>query len=124
MRSWSGRSICPRIASSSVNLLSYCYRLDFERRYVLGGTAQPSRAPAWRGVMGYSGAYVFGDSLVDAGNALKLAKFYGTLTFSDLPEGAPSAELGYFQGRFSNGYTFADLISNKTIGVVTQPVFP
>ncbi len=74
--------------------------------------------------MGYSGAYVFGDSLVDAGNALKLAKFYGTLTFSDLPEGAPSAELGYFQGRFSNGYTFADLISNKTIGVVTQPVFP
>ena len=74
--------------------------------------------------MGYSGAYVFGDSLVDAGNALKLAKFYGTLTFSDLPEGTPSAELGYFQGRFSDGYTFADLISNKTIGVVTQPVFP
>ncbi|HKU92097.1 MAG TPA: SGNH/GDSL hydrolase family protein, partial [Sphingomicrobium sp.] len=74
--------------------------------------------------MGYSGAYVFGDSLVDAGNALKLAEFYGTLTFSDLPEGAPSADLGYFQGRFSNGYTFADLISNKTIGVVTQPVFP
>ena len=67
---------------------------------------------------------VFGDSLVDAGNALKLAKFYGTLTFSDLPEGAPSAALGYFDGRFTNGYTFADLISNKTIGLVTKPVFP
>jgi len=74
--------------------------------------------------MAYSGVYVFGDSLVDAGNALKLAKFYGTLTFSDLPDGAPSSEAGYFQGRFSNGYTFADLISNKTIGLVTKPVFP
>ena len=74
--------------------------------------------------MAYSGVYVFGDSLVDAGNALKLAKFYGTLTFSDLPDGAPTSEAGYFQGRFSNGYTFADLISNKTIGLVTKPVFP
>ena len=74
--------------------------------------------------MAYSGVYVFGDSLVDAGNALKLAKFYGTLTFSDLPEGAPTAELGYFDGRFTNGYTFADLISNKAIGAVTKPVFP
>jgi hypothetical protein len=38
----------------------------------------------------YSGVYVFGDSLVDAGNALKLAEWYGDLTFSDLPDGAPS----------------------------------
>ncbi|HUE79050.1 MAG TPA: SGNH/GDSL hydrolase family protein [Sphingomicrobium sp.] len=74
--------------------------------------------------MAYSGFYVFGDSLVDAGNALKLAQFYGDLTFSDLPDGAPDAELGYFQGRFSNGYTFADLLANKTIGTVTEPVFP
>lgn len=74
--------------------------------------------------MGYSGVFVFGDSLVDAGNALKLAEWYGDLTFSDLPDGAPTAELGYFQGRFSNGYTFADLLANKTIGTVTKPVFP
>jgi len=74
--------------------------------------------------MAYSGVYVFGDSLVDPGNALKLAQFYGTLTFSDLPEGAPSANLGYLQGRFSNGFTFADLLSNKYAGVVTKPVFP
>ncbi len=74
--------------------------------------------------MPYSGVFVFGDSLVDAGNALKLAQFYGTLTFSDLPDGAPSASRGYFQGRFSDGYTFDDLISNKAIGVVTRPVFP
>ena len=74
--------------------------------------------------MPYSGVYVFGDSLVDPGNALKLAQFYGTLTFSDLPEGAPSTDRGYFQGRFSNGYTFADLLSNKYAGAPTKPVFP
>ena len=74
--------------------------------------------------MAYSGFFTFGDSLVDSGNALKLAQWYGTLTFSDLPEGAPTASQGYFQGRFSNGYTFADLLSNKEIGAVTKPVFP
>src|SRR5215203_2429071 len=74
--------------------------------------------------MAYTGAYVFGDSLVDAGNALKLAQWYGNLTFSDLPDGAPTADKGYFLGRFTDGYTFADLLSNKAIGAVTKPVFP
>src|SRR5215210_4398344 len=74
--------------------------------------------------MTYTGVYVFGDSLVDSGNALKLAQWYGDLTFSDLPDGAPTAELGYYKGRFSDGYNFADLVSNKAIGVVSQPVFP
>lgn len=74
--------------------------------------------------MAYTGVYVLGDSLVDAGNALKLANWYGNLTFSDLPEGAPTADKGYFQGRFTNGYTFADLIANKETGLVTKPVFP
>ncbi|HEU5286165.1 MAG TPA: SGNH/GDSL hydrolase family protein, partial [Sphingomicrobium sp.] len=74
--------------------------------------------------MAYSGVYVFGDSLVDAGNALKLAEWYGDLTFSDLPDGAPTEEEGYFEGRFSNGYTFADLLANKAIGTITEPVFP
>lgn len=74
--------------------------------------------------MAYSGVYVFGDSLVDAGNALKLAQWYGSLPLTDLPDGAPTASLGYWQGRFSNGYNFADLVANKTIGMVTKPVFP
>ena len=74
--------------------------------------------------MAYTGAYVFGDSLVDSGNALKLAQWYGGLPFTDLPEGAPTADLGYFKGRFSDGYVFTDLISNKAIGLVTKPVFP
>ncbi len=74
--------------------------------------------------MPYTGAFIFGDSLVDSGNALKLANFYGSLPFTDLPEGAPYPWLGYFDGRFTDGYTFADLISNKTIGLVSKPVFP
>ena len=74
--------------------------------------------------MAYTGVYIFGDSLVDAGNALELAEWYGGLPLTDLPEGAPTANKGYFLGRFSNGYTFADLISNKAIGAVSEPVFP
>lgn len=74
--------------------------------------------------MAYSGVFVFGDSLVDSGNALKLAEWYGSLPLTDLPEGAPTASLGYFLGRFSNGYNFADLLANKTIGSVTKPIFP
>ena len=69
--------------------------------------------------MPYTGVYVFGDSLVDAGNILKLAEWYGDLPFSDLPDGAPYADLGYYQGRFSNGLNFADLLANKAIGSVT-----
>ena len=74
--------------------------------------------------MAYSGVFVFGDSLVDAGNALKLAQWYSDLTFSDMPDGAPLASEGYFEGRFADGYTYADLIANKAIGTVTKPVFP
>ena len=75
-------------------------------------------------MVAYTAVYIFGDSLVDAGNALKLAEWYGDLTFGDLPEGAPTEELGYFDGRFSDGYTFADLLSNKLVGLPTEPVFP
>lgn len=74
--------------------------------------------------MAYSAVYVFGDSLVDSGNALKLALWYGGLPLTDLPEDAPTSDQGYFRGRFSNGYNFADLVSNKAIGLVTEPVFP
>ena len=74
--------------------------------------------------MAYSGVFVFGDSLVDSGNVLKLANFYGSLPFTDLPEGAPYASDGYFKGRFSDGYTFADLISNKLVGQTSDPIFP
>lgn len=72
----------------------------------------------------FTGMYVFGDSLVDPGNALKLAQTYDDLPFASLPDGAPTAEQGYYKGRFSDGYTYADLISNKIFWVPTKPVFP
>src|SRR5690349_23128763 len=74
--------------------------------------------------MPYSGVFVFGDSLVDSGNALKLAEWYDGLPLTDLPEGAPTVAQGYYLGRFSNGYNFADLLSNKVTGLVTKTVFP
>lgn len=74
--------------------------------------------------MPYSGVFVFGDSLVDAGNVLDLAETYDDFPFTSLPDGAPTTANGYFDGRFTNGYTFADLISNKYLGVATEPVFP
>lgn len=72
----------------------------------------------------FTNVHVFGDSLVDPGNVLKLAKMVDDLPFGALPEKAPSAAQGYYEGRFSDGYTFADLISNKAVGVPTEPVFP
>ncbi len=72
----------------------------------------------------YSGVFVFGDSLVDSGNALKLAEWYDGLPLQDLPDGAPTPNHGYFAGRFSDGYTYADYLSNKYAGAVTKPVFP
>lgn len=74
--------------------------------------------------MGYSGVIVFGDSLVDAGNALGLANWYNGLPFTEPVDAAPTADKGYYSGRFTNGFTFADLISNKDLGIPTKPVFP
>lgn len=42
--------------------------------------------------MTYSGVYVFGDNLVDAGNALKLAQTYDYFPFTSLPDGALTNE--------------------------------
>ncbi len=72
----------------------------------------------------YTGVFVFGDSLVDAGNALQLAQTYDYFPFTTLPNGAPTSGKGYYKGRFTDGYTFADLISNKFVGAATKPVFP
>jgi phospholipase/lecithinase/hemolysin len=53
---------------------------------------------------------VFGDSLVDAGNVFVLTR--GT---------TPSASQGYFQGRFTNGYDYTDLLSISLFGTPTTP---
>jgi Ca2+-binding RTX toxin-like protein len=71
----------------------------------------------------FSGVFVFGDSLVDPGNDLAAFNFLKRFPF-DLPSGAPTADKGYFDGRFTNGYNFADLVSNKFIAQATQATFP
>jgi Ca2+-binding RTX toxin-like protein len=72
----------------------------------------------------YRGVIVFGDSLVDAGNALGLAEWYDGLPFTEPVDAAPTPDKGYYDGRFTNGFTFADLIANKCLSVPTKPVFP
>jgi phospholipase/lecithinase/hemolysin len=72
----------------------------------------------------YSGVITFGDSLVDPGNALGLATWYGGLPFTEPVDAAPTADKGYYDGRFTNGFTFADLITNKYVGVASNAVFP
>ena len=72
----------------------------------------------------FSGVYVFGDSLVDPGNDLRAADVLGALPFVDVPSGAPTAANGYFDGRFSDGLNFADLIANKFLNSPTKPTFP
>jgi outer membrane lipase/esterase len=74
----------------------------------LGTVAAPAFAA------GYSKLYVFGDSLVDSGNAQIAAPFYG------LPDPAP-AGFGYVGGRFSNGGNFADYLSFSMFGTPAAP---
>ena len=86
------------------------------------GGGKPSPTPP--ATSRFSGVITLGDSLIDAGNALGLAEWYDGLPFQDLPEGAPTAELGYFEGRFTNCYTYADLVTNKYTGKPSQSIFP
>lgn len=67
---------------------------------ILGVCAMLVACPASAGAVSYSGLYVFGDSLVDSGNV------YVT-TGGALASGAD----GYYGGRFSNGFNFADYLS-------------
>ena len=74
----------------------------------LGAVAVMTAAPssAKRDTAKYTSLTVFGDSLVDAGNIRALGF------------GANPAQ-GYFQGRFTNGYDYTDLISQALFGTVT-----
>lgn len=58
----------------------------------------------------YDALYVFGDSLVDAGN------------ISTFTHGAtPNQALGYKNGRFTNGYDYTDYINYELFGTPTKP---
>ena len=71
-------------------------------------------ASAASAALSYSNLFVFGDSLVDAGNtqALVLALTGGATDVT--PAGA-----GYFSGRFTNGITFADQVNVAVEGTNT-----
>ncbi len=61
--------------------------------------------------------YVFGDSFVDSGNAR-----IGTIPFKPpFPFTAADPDQGYFQGRFGDGYNFADIISKRLTGHYADP---
>ncbi len=53
---------------------------------------------------------VFGDSLVDAGNV-----------YIATAGAIPPASAGYFQGRFTNGYVYTDVLSIDLFGTPTVP---
>src|ERR1700694_6010878 len=88
---------------------------------VLGifGTFVATPALAGRDTPRYTSVTVFGDSLVDAGNFY----IYKTTTTPDPVPGyfLPDARLGYFNGRFTNGYDYPDLLSRDLFGVPTTP---
>ena len=69
------------------------------------GLAATAPAAATRTTSSYTSLTVFGDSLVDAGNIFALT---GGAT--------PSPANGYFQGRFTNGYDYTDLLSFDLFG--------
>ncbi len=63
--------------------------------------------------MPYTNLYVFGDSLVDAGNTQLAALSVGG------SDPAPAA-VGYYKGRFTNGPDYVDLLSRQLYGTDTQ----
>ncbi|WP_066720996.1 SGNH/GDSL hydrolase family protein [Sphingomonas pituitosa] len=67
---------------------------------------------AARAATSYSGLYVFGDSLVDSGNAYLATN--GTVA---------SPDDGYFAGRFSNGFNFADYLSLAITGTPATSLY-
>lgn len=76
----------------------------------MGAVAMLAAAPASaaKDTPRYTSLTVFGDSLVDAGNIRALGL------------GASPAQ-GYFNGRFTNGYDYTDLLSFALFGVPTTP---
>jgi len=73
----------------------------------------------------YTGLYVFGASLEDPGNVQAASLYVDSLPppFPDLSDPTPASQ-GYFQGRFSNGYNFADVLSIALTGAPLSETFP
>lgn len=67
---------------------------------------------------------MLGDSLVDAGNAHRAVDRFDDLLPGDLVDNPAPASSGYVEGRFTNGYTFADQVAVALLGTPTQRTFP
>lgn len=65
-------------------------------------------AQAERDTAQFTSLTIFGDSLVDAGNI-----------FTFTGGAVPDSNLGYFNGRFTNGYDYTDLLSIELFGAPT-----
>jgi len=65
----------------------------------------------------FSSVIVFGDSLIDSGNVQAASLAGGE-------EDPTPAALGYYQGRFTNGPTYADLLSERLTGSGLSTTFP
>ena len=63
--------------------------------------------------LAFSNLYVFGDSIVDAGNTHDLAIAFG------VPDPTPAAS-GYYDGRFTNGINPADVLSQSITGTISD----
>lgn len=87
---------------------------DVVLRILATALALASAAPASAQFLPYDELFVFGDSLVDTGNAQIGAAMLG------LDDPAPAA-LGYFAGRFSNGPNFADDLSGLLGDGLSEP---
>lgn len=83
--------------------MNYGYALRGIASAALAFAALPANAATAPGA--YSQVFVFGDSLVDAGNI-------ATLTANRTPNPA----LGYQNGRFTNGYDYVDYINYELYG--------
>jgi len=80
--------------------------------------------------LNFSGMYVFGDSLSDTGNTFAVTEPFTQTTPPLLPFPIPPAEIstpfgpleiGYFNGRFSNGEIWIDFLADK-LALPSQPV--
>jgi len=80
--------------------------------------------------LSFSGMYVFGDSLSDTGNTFAVTEPFTQTTPALLPFPIPPAEIstpfgpleiGYYNGRFSNGEIWIDFLADK-LALPSQPV--
>ena len=89
-----------------------------KRRGALGAAIAVSLLTGMPAAAGpFSSLIVFGDSLIDSGNVQAVAAQLGE-------EDPTPAALGYFEGRFSNGPTYADLLSQELTGSGLSLTFP